>query len=107
MSVTGKPRRRRDPDPASGTGGCRGRSDSFGDQSSDAVGRYGDRRGQSSAFFLVDVAGHLFEQGADFLGLAGVERVRLQQVEDQQAGLSLVELVDQVVDPLLPDFLGA
>ena len=48
------------------------------------------------------LAGHLVENGTDFAGLLGVEGVRLEQVEDQQAGLPLVELVHQALDaPLL------
>ena len=52
-------------------------------------------------------AGHFIEDGADFLRLARVERVRLQQVKDQQAGFPLVELVHQAADPLLADLLVA
>ena len=46
---------------------------------------------------------HLLEQGSNFLGLPGIERVRLEQVEHQQAGLPLIKLVDQALDTLLLD----
>src|SRR5262249_22653307 len=63
-------------------------------------------RAAVGSLLLGGVARHLFEHRPDFLGLTSVERMRFQQVEHEQPGLTLVELVDQVVDPLLPDFLG-
>ena len=53
--------------------------------------------------FEVGLVVHLFEQGPDFLGLARVERVGLEEVEHQQAGLPLIELVNEALDPLLLD----
>src|SRR5512135_3634648 len=61
--------------------------------------------GEGLASLLRLLAGHFFEDGADFLRPARVERVRLEQVEDQQAGLALVELIHQAADPLLTDLL--
>ena len=48
----------------------------------------------------------MLQEGADFLGVAGFEGVRFEQVKHQEAGVALVEFIDQVFDSALLDVLS-
>lgn len=57
-------------------------------------------------FFLGGaLGGHLLQQGANFLGVAGFQRVRFEEMQHQQAGIALVEFIDEMFHPSLLDVL--